>query len=119
MLSLVPVSNSDVQNVIKWFRPSKSVGLDGIQGSVIKSYSEFFVPVLNYIFNRNLPQNTFPKQAAIVPVFKKLKTSTVGNYRSIALLNNFSTFFKFITHYPVSHFLKFELNASPAWSHQI
>jgi hypothetical protein len=87
MLSLVLVSNSDVQNAIKRLRPSKSVGLDGIPCFVIKGCSEMFVPVLRFIFNLSLSQNTFPnvwKQAAIVPVFKKGKTSSVGNYRPIA-----------------------------------
>jgi hypothetical protein len=60
ILHLAPISSSDVQNAIKLLRPSKSVGLDGIPSFVIKSCSEIFVPVLRFIFNLSLSQNTFP-----------------------------------------------------------
>jgi hypothetical protein len=68
------ISDSDVQNAIKRLRPTKSVGLDGIPDFVIKGCSKIFVPILRFIFNLSLSQNTFPKlwkQAVIVPVFKK------------------------------------------------
>jgi hypothetical protein len=74
----------------------KIVRLDEILCFVIKGCCEILVPVLRFIFNLGLSQNTFPnlwKQAAIVPVFKKGKTSSVGNYRPIAILNNFSKVF--------------------------
>jgi hypothetical protein len=79
----VPVSNSDVQNAVKRLRPLKSVGLDGIPSFVINDCSEIFVPVLRFIFNLSLSQNTYPnlwKLAAIVPVLKKGENPTVGNY---------------------------------------
>jgi hypothetical protein len=46
MLSLIPVSNSDVQNAIKRLRASKSAGLDGIKSFVTRSCSEIFLPVI-------------------------------------------------------------------------
>jgi hypothetical protein len=52
------------------------------------------------------------KQAAIAPVFRKGKTSSVGNYRPIAILNNFSKVFEFVIHDQVSYFLKSKLNSS-------
>jgi hypothetical protein len=67
------ISDSDVQKAIKWLRPTKLVALDGIPSFVIKGCSEIFVPILRFIFNLNLSQNTSPKlwkQAVIVPVFK-------------------------------------------------
>jgi hypothetical protein len=54
----------------------KSVGLDGIPSFVIKGCSEIFVPVLKFILDFSLSQNTFPnlwKQAAIVRFQKKEK----------------------------------------------
>jgi hypothetical protein len=71
--------------------------------------------VLKFIFNLNPSQNTFPnlwKQAAIFPVFRIGKTSSVENYRPIAILNNFSNVSKFIIHDHVPHFLKSKLNSS-------
>jgi hypothetical protein len=57
--SLVPISNSSVQNVIKWLQPLKSAELDGIPSFVMKGCSEIVVPVLRFIFNLSLSQNTF------------------------------------------------------------
>jgi hypothetical protein len=105
-LHVAPVLNSDVQNAIKRLRPSKSVGLDGIPSFVIKGCCEIFVAVLRFIFNISLSQNIFPnlwKQAAIVPVFKKGKTSSVVNYRPMAILKNCSKVFEFIIHDQVSY----------------
>jgi hypothetical protein len=91
-LRIAFTSDSDVQNATKRLRPTKSVGLDGIPSFVIKGCSEIFVPILRFIFNLSLSQNTLPKlwkQAVIVPVFKKGKTSSVRNCRPIAILNHF------------------------------
>jgi hypothetical protein len=94
-LSLVPVSNSDVHNTIKRLRPIKLIGLDNIPSSVKKSCCEIFVHVLKFTFNISISQNTFlmRKQATIVPVFKKGKICSVGNYGPIIILNNYSKFF--------------------------
>lgn len=56
--SLVPISNSVVRNVRKWLRPTESVALHGIPGSVTKSFSETFVPLLKFIFSLSLSKNT-------------------------------------------------------------
>ncbi|PNF19791.1 hypothetical protein B7P43_G14658 [Cryptotermes secundus] len=112
-LPLAYISNRDVQNAIKRLRPTKSVGTDGIPNFVIKGCSEILVPVLRYIFNLSLSQNSFPKlwkQAIIVPVFKKGKTSSVRNYRPIAILNNFSKVFEFIIHDHIYQFFKSKLS---------
>jgi hypothetical protein len=90
MLSLVSVSNSDVQNAIKVLWPLKSVELDCIPKFVIKGCSEIFVPYLRPIFNLSLSQNMFPnlwKQAAIVPVFKKRNLSYVTMFLTFENLN--------------------------------
>jgi hypothetical protein len=52
MLSLAPVSNSDVHNATKWLRPTKSVGLNGIPDFDTKGFPEIFVlvPVLKIFF---------------------------------------------------------------------
>jgi hypothetical protein len=78
-LSLAPVSNLHVFKAIKRLRPSKSFGLDGILGYIIKGFIEVFVPALW-------------KQAVIVPVLKKGSSASVSNYRSISLLNTFSKY---------------------------
>jgi hypothetical protein len=76
VLSLAPISNAAVQNAIKWLRPTKCVGLDGILIFIVKGCYEMFLSVLKITckLTRGLSQNTFPnlwKQAAIVTVSKK------------------------------------------------
>jgi hypothetical protein len=53
---------------------------------------------------------TLWKQAAIIPVPPKGKTTSVSNYRPISLLNNFSKLFEFVIHDRVLHYLKFKLS---------
>jgi hypothetical protein len=48
ILSLVPISISDVQYAIKWLLPLKLVRLDEVPSSVIKGCSEISVPVLRF-----------------------------------------------------------------------
>jgi hypothetical protein len=71
VLFSVPVSHSDVRNaIIKRLRPAKSAGLDGIPSVVVtQGCSEIFVPVLKFILNLSLSQNTFAnlwKQVGVV-----------------------------------------------------
>jgi hypothetical protein len=80
LLTLAPVSHSDISKAINRLKPSKSVGLDGIPGFVIKGCSDVFVPVLKHIF-LSLSQQYFLtlwKQAAIIPVLKKGKSTCVS-----------------------------------------
>jgi hypothetical protein len=73
-LPLFPVTDADVRQAIRRLKPSKSVGLDGIPGFIIKGGIGILVPLLKYIFNLSLSQQLFPsswKQAAIVPILKK------------------------------------------------
>jgi hypothetical protein len=92
VLPLASVSNSDVINAIKRLRPSKSAGLDNIPGFIIKDCIHIFVLILKHICNLSLYEHCFPtlwKQAAIIPVFRKGKRTSVSNYRAISLVSNF------------------------------
>jgi hypothetical protein len=75
---------------MKRLRLSKSVILDDIPSFDIEDCSEMFIPVRihihKFIFNLSLSQNTFLN--LLKQVFFKGKTSSVGNYMRIAILNN-------------------------------
>jgi hypothetical protein len=112
-LSFSPISDADACKAIKKLKPSKSIGLDGIPGFIIKDCSGVFIPVLRHIFNLSLTQEYFPaawKETAIVPIFKRGNHAVVSNYRPISILNNFSKLFQFIMHDHVSHYGKLNLN---------
>ncbi|PNF36765.1 hypothetical protein B7P43_G11156, partial [Cryptotermes secundus] len=112
-VSLAPISDADVYKAIKRLKPSKSVGLDGIPGFIIKGCAGIFIPILRHIFNLSLTQQYFPaasKGSAVVPVFKSGNHAAVSNYRPISITSNFSKLFKFIIHDHFSHFAKFNSN---------
>jgi hypothetical protein len=116
LLTLAPVSYSDIIKAINRLKASKSVGLDDIPRFVIKGFSDVFVPILKHIFNLSLSQQyfaTFWKQAAIIPVLKKGKSTSVSNYRPITLLCNVSKLLEIVIHDHVSHYLKSKINPYP------
>jgi hypothetical protein len=81
MLSLVSISDSS-----ECYKTAATIEISRTRRNT--EFSEIVVPVLRFIFSLSLSQNTFPnlwKQAAIAPVFKKGKTSSVGNYRPITI----------------------------------
>jgi hypothetical protein len=106
-------TDGDVCRAIRWLKPTKSAGLDGIPGFMIKGCIDIFVPLLNYIFNLSLSQQLFPsswKQAAVVPIFKKGSSSLLAKCCPISILNNFSKVFEFVIHDHVSHYVWSKLN---------
>jgi hypothetical protein len=70
----------------------KDEGQDEILIFIIKSSSEI-VALLNFIFNLNLLKGKFPRQAAVMPVFKKNYGASVINYRPVAIYIISPTFY--------------------------
>jgi hypothetical protein len=65
------------------------------------------------IISLSLSQRYFPilwKQAAIVPVLKKGKITSLNNCRPISFLSSFSKIFEFVIHDHVSHYLKYKIS---------
>jgi hypothetical protein len=74
LLALTSTSDSNVCKAVKYLRPSKSVGLDDVTSFVINVIQKFCAYLYIY-FQFYLSQQKFPtlwKQAAIVPIFKKV-----------------------------------------------
>jgi hypothetical protein len=89
VLSSAPISNSDVYDAIK-----RLWQLNQSESTVYKGLLSNFTPVIKFIFNLSLSQNTFPalwKQAVIVYVLKKKKKKGKTSY--LEILNNFSKVF--------------------------
>jgi hypothetical protein len=113
VLPLASVSDSDVIKAIRRLRPTKSAGLDDIPGFIIKGCTDILVPILRHIFNLSLSEHCFPtlwKQTAIIPVFKKGKSTSVSNYWAISLVSNFSKVFELVIHDHISHYLKSKIS---------
>ena len=84
----VEISDSDVLEVINSLKNDKSPGPDNITPRLLKLCSQSITPILRRLFVDSLSQGTLPmswKKANITPVHKSGDTTSVCNYRPIAL----------------------------------
>ena len=84
----VEISDSDVLEVINSLKNDKSPGPDNITPRLLKLCSQSITPILKRLFVDSLSQGTLPmswKKANITPVHKSGDTTSVCNYRPIAL----------------------------------
>ncbi|MCP4487325.1 MAG: DUF1891 domain-containing protein [Gammaproteobacteria bacterium] len=78
----------DVKRVFRAVNIRKATGPDGVPGKVLKACADQLAPVFTDIFNSSLKQATIPaclKSATIIPVPKKSPTTTLNDFRPIAL----------------------------------
>lgn len=82
------VAADDVKRVLRAVNPRKATGPDGVPGKVLKACAAQLAPVFTDIFNLSLKQATIPaclKSATIIPVPKKASTTTLNDFRPVAL----------------------------------
>lgn len=89
--SLSPVSETEVQSLIKKLRDRKAPGADGISNKVVKQLSAPLICLLTAIFNVTMTCGIFPsewKEADVIGLPKPGKpASAPSSYRPISLLN--------------------------------
>jgi hypothetical protein len=92
-LFLYPISVNEVVRVAKSLKNKSSVGIDGIPVYIVKQCIEQLKDPLTNIYNASIESGIFPdkmKVAKVIPVYKKVDTREIGNYRPIAILPVFS-----------------------------
>jgi len=90
---LFPVTENEVEKVVKGLKNKLLAGIDEIPDYVVKQCIKLLKKPLANIYNASLESWIFSDQlkiAKVVPLFKKGDTRDIQNYRLIALLSVFS-----------------------------
>ena len=88
-----PVSENEVEKVVKKLKGKCSSGFDGVTDSIVKKCVQFIKKPLADICNTSFASGNFPeilKTATVKPLHKKGNTGEAQNYRPISLLSVFS-----------------------------
>jgi len=89
VMKLIPVTETEVREIIKSLKNKNSSGYDEISNSMLKYCVNEISKPLTYIFNLSLRTGVFPdrfKHAVVRPIHKKGDKSTMNNYRPVSLL---------------------------------
>jgi len=100
-MSVAPVTETEVEQVIKGLKNNSSPGFDEIPTSLVKQCLCHFIKPLVHVFNVSLQTGIFPdmmKKAKIKPLFKKGDRQDVKNYRLISILSVFSKHLSMLMH---------------------
>ena len=90
---ITPVSESEVEKVIKNLKGKSSSGFDGVTELIVKKCVQLIKKPLADTCNTSFTTGIFPeilKLAIVKSPYKKGDTEEVRNYRPIALLSVFS-----------------------------
>jgi len=90
---ITPVSESEIEKMIKNLKRKSSSGFDGVTEPIVKKCVQFIKKPLADICNTSFASGTFLeilKVAIVKPLHKKGDTGEVQNYRPISLLSVFS-----------------------------
>ena len=95
--SFKSLSKDDIPDIVKNLPSNKASISSDIPVSIINNFATCYCEKLASIFNDFLKENKFPnliKVAEIIPVFKKLDSTSKDNYRPISALSNFTKLFE-------------------------
>ena len=87
------VDPTEVNKIIKAFKPKTSSGNDGLSMKLLKLIKDPILPSLTVLINQSLATGIFPdkfKIAKITPLIKKPNIFEIDNFRPISLLASFS-----------------------------
>ena len=106
---LAPVTNEEIQQLIKNLRNGKSPGPDNIGPGLVKEASSVLCEPLLYIYNLSFSSGIVPsrlKVAKVIPIHKNGDKNIAGNYRPISLLSIFDKLLERIMYHRLYSYLQ-------------
>lgn len=94
---LLPVSESEVREIIRSLKPKSSAGHDNVSSILLKKCCEFLVEPLVDLINCSFETGVFPeflKLSVVKPLHKKGRTDVLDNFRPISVTSTFSKVFE-------------------------
>ena len=107
-MCFIPTDQHEILKIVKFLKPKKSTGHDGISTKLLKQIIPNIVLPLEHIFNLSLSTGCCPdllKLAKVIPIFKKDDPTQVTNYRPISLLPCISKILEKIVYKRLDSFL--------------
>jgi hypothetical protein len=89
VMELIPVTETEVREIIKSLKNKNSLGYDEISNNMLKYCVNGISKPLTYIFNLSLRTGVFQdrfKYVVVRTIHKKGDKSTMNNYRPVSLL---------------------------------
>lgn len=111
-LFLAPVTEEELSSIIGGMSSSRTCGVDGLPGFLLKRCLHIIKEPLLHLLNRSLSEGTFPnalKRSRVLPIYKKKGSSNdPNNFRPIAIQPQLSKIFEKVFYTRLSDY--FEAN---------
>ena len=102
------VDEEEIKIQFKNLNPKKATTFRNIPGKILKDNSDVYNSTMTVIVNNNITESTYPnklKLADVNPVFKKVDSTLVENYRPVSVLAYASKIFERIMQKQIMKFM--------------
>ena len=90
---LSPITKEDVEDILRTLKTYKTAGPGSVPTRILKDFKKCLFKPISELINLSFSLGTFPeipKQAKVIPIFKKRDQQNCNNHGPISLLSNIS-----------------------------
>ena len=106
-LNIKAATVDQINKIIRSLDAKKATGPDKIPVRIVKMSAYIIDKHLTNIINNDLLGDSFSdsaKIASVIPIFKKVERTEIGNYRPVSILNCFSKIYERLLHNQIASF---------------